>query len=174
MTRRYPSALTVSWKLVRGLIILNWVVGFLIFMLLVASLVAEQRVMAALGADPAESGPMLIDGMRRIMLIGILSVPLAHLLLTRLLAIVETVRGGDPFVAANAARLEVMAWALLGLELLHLTAGIVAALASTESAPLDIDWSFSVTRWLAVLLLFVLARVFDHGARMRADLEGTI
>jgi hypothetical protein len=26
----------------------------------------------------------------------------------------------------------------------------------------------------AVLLLFVLARVFDHGARMRGDLEGTI
>ena len=28
--------------------------------------------------------------------------------------------------------------------------------------------------WLAVLLLFVLARVFDQGARMRADLDGTV
>ena len=28
--------------------------------------------------------------------------------------------------------------------------------------------------WLAVLLLFVLARVFDHGARMREELEGTV
>jgi hypothetical protein len=31
-----------------------------------------------------------------------------------------------------------------------------------------------VTGWLAVLLLFVLARVFDYGTRMRDDLEGTV
>jgi len=33
---------------------------------------------------------------------------------------------------------------------------------------------FSFAPWLAVLLLFVLARVFAEGARMRADLEGTV
>jgi hypothetical protein len=31
-----------------------------------------------------------------------------------------------------------------------------------------------VTRWLAVLMLVVLARVFEQGARMREDLEGTV
>jgi hypothetical protein len=36
------------------------------------------------------------------------------------------------------------------------------------------DWSFSVTPWLAVLLLFVLAQVFGDGARMRDDLTGTV
>jgi hypothetical protein len=36
------------------------------------------------------------------------------------------------------------------------------------------NWTFSVTRWIAVLLLFVLARVFEQGARMREDLEGTV
>lgn len=60
------------------------------------------------------------------------------------------------------------------LELLHLAIGAIAAGASSQSQPLDIGWSFSPTRWIAVLLLFVLARVFDHGARMRADLEGTV
>jgi hypothetical protein len=45
---------------------------------------------------------------------------------------------------------------------------------STPSAPLDINWSFSLTRWIAVLLLFVLARVFEQGARMREELAGTI
>jgi hypothetical protein len=34
--------------------------------------------------------------------------------------------------------------------------------------------AFSFAPWLAVLLLFVLAGVFAHGARMRADLEGTV
>src|SRR5206468_11643579 len=68
---------------------------------------------------------------------------------------------GDPFVAGNAARLKTMAWALLGLELLHLAVGVLAigALSNTQ---VDLDWSFSVTPWLAVLLLFVLAQVFDE------------
>jgi hypothetical protein len=112
--------------------------------------------------------------MRLIMVIGVGSAPLTHILLTRLLAIVETVRLGDPFVADNAARLQTTAWALLGLEVLHLAVGAVAAVVSSESRPLDIDWNFSITGWLAVLLLFVLARIFDHGTRMRDDLEGTV
>jgi hypothetical protein len=33
---------------------------------------------------------------------------------------------------------------------------------------------FSVDGWLAVLLIFILARVFDAGTRMRADLDGTV
>ena len=39
---------------------------------------------------------------------------------------------------------------------------------------LDLDLGFSVTPWLAVLLLFVLARVFAEGTRMRSDLDGTV
>jgi hypothetical protein len=37
-----------------------------------------------------------------------------------------------------------------------------------------LDGGFSGTLWAAVLLLFVLARVFEEGSRMRADLEGTV
>jgi hypothetical protein len=112
--------------------------------------------------------------MRLIMVIGIGAVPLTHIVLTRLLAIVETVRLGDPFVAENAGRLQTIAWIVLGLELLHLAVGAIAAGVSTMAHPLDIDWNFSLTRWLAVLLLFVLARVFEHGTRMRDELEGTV
>jgi hypothetical protein len=157
---------------VRALIVVNLVVGTLILALFIASVIARDLVFAALGADVANA--RLIHGMRLIMVIGIGSAPLAHILLTRLLAIVETVRLGDPFVTGNAARLQTTAWALLGLELLHLAVGAIAAFASSESQPLDIDWNFSITAWLAVLLLFVLARVFDHGARMRDDLAGTV
>jgi len=116
----------------------------------------------------------MIRGMRLIMLAGIASVPIAHVILMRLLAIVDTVRAGDPFVVANAGRLQTIAWSVLGLELIHLLVGAIAASSASSAQPLDIKWSFSVTPWIAVLLLFVLARVFDHGARMRADLEGTV
>jgi hypothetical protein len=112
--------------------------------------------------------------MRLVMVIGIAAVPVTHVVLARLLAIVETVAGGDPFVTENAARLKAIAWAVLGLEVLHLAVGAVAAGVSTAQAPLDLGWGFSVTRWLAVLLLFVLARVFEQGSHMREDLAGTV
>ena len=172
MPRSFPSALNASRLAVRGLIVLNLMVGSVILLLFIASLIAGEQVFRALGADPGNV--RLIAGGRLIMVIGIGSVPLAHILLTRLLAIVETVRVGDPFVAGNAARLQTTAWALLGLELLHLVVGAVAAAVSTDAQPLDIGWEFSITGWLAVLLLFVLARVFDYGTRMRDDLEGTV
>jgi hypothetical protein len=158
----------------RALIAVNLVAGVLILALLVASLVATTWVMTALGLPPTSANGSLILGARSIMLIGIASVPLTHVVLSRLLAIVETVRAGDPFVAENAARLQRIAWSVLGLELLHVAVTSIAAAVSTDSTPIDIKWRLNVTRWLAVLLLFVLARVFEHGTRMRDDLEGTV
>jgi hypothetical protein len=172
MDRRDAGTLSLTRGFLRLLVALNLGMGILILILLIASLLAETWVMNALGVPPGDAG--MIRRGRLIMLLGIGAVPLAHLVLSRLLAIVETVRTGDPFVAGNAARLRGIAWAVLGLELLHLAVGAVAAAVSTEAAPLDVDWSFSPTRWLAVLLLFVLAGVFEQGARMRADLEGTV
>ena len=174
MTQTHPPSLTLSHRVIRIIIKLNVLLGVFIFALLVASIVAEDFVMRALDAKHGPGNESLVLGMRVIMVIGILSIPVTHIVLTRLLAIVNTVKGGDPFVAVNAARLQTMAWAILGLELMHLVVGAVAAMASSEEHPLDIDWNFSVTRWLAVLLLFVLARVFDQGARMREELEGTV
>jgi hypothetical protein len=112
--------------------------------------------------------------MRLIMVMGISSIPFAHVVLTRLLAIVDTVSVGDPFVRENAARLTIIARAVLGLEVTHLIVGLISSGAFSAGRAIDIDWEFSITRWLAVLLLFVLARVFEQGARMREDLEGTV
>jgi hypothetical protein len=157
----------------RALILGNLVFGGLVLALLIASLIAEDWVMRALGVRPDGSNATLFLWGRVVMAIGIGSVPFTYIVLTRLVAIVETVRLGDPFVAGNAARLKTMAWALLGLELLHL-AVVAVAVGPLSNTQLHLDWSFSVTRWLAVLLLFVLAQVFDDGARMRDDLKGTV
>jgi hypothetical protein len=174
MRRSYPDALPVTRRMLTILIRLNQLMGIGILALLVASLAAERTVMSALGTGPVVDNQGLILGMRLIMVLGITAVPVTHVVLARLLAIVGTVAGGDPFVAENAARLQAIAWAVLGLELLHLAVGAVAAAVSTEAAPIDVGWSFSVAPWLAVLLLFVLARVFEQGSRMREDLAGTV
>jgi Protein of unknown function (DUF2975) len=172
MTRSYPDTLALSRRVLRFLSVLNLLTGAFILVLLIASLVSEAWVMKALGAGQGSSTVFM--GMRLIMVIGLAGVPVVRLVLTRLLAIVDTVREGDPFVVANAVRLQQIAWAVLALELMHLAVGIIAAAVSTVSVPLNFGWGFSVTRWLAVLLLFVLARVFEQGARMRDELEGTV
>ena len=172
MTGTSSPALAASRTLLKVLIVLNWLFGAGILALLVASLLFPDQFLLALKIR-ADNVRMIVGG-RAIMVIGLASIPLAHVVLTRLLAIVETVRGGDAFVAENAARLQTCAWAVLAMELLHLLVGAIAAGVSSKAEPLDLDWSFSFTPWLAVLLLFVLARVFSEGARMREDLEGTV
>jgi hypothetical protein len=87
---------------------------------------------------------------------------------------VETVRAGDPFVAANASRLQAIAWALLALQLLSLVIGAIGNSVSTPAHPVNLDAGFSISGWLAVLLTFLLARVFAEGTLMREDLEGTV
>jgi hypothetical protein len=174
MTRSYPDTLGLSRKVLRLLIKLNLLMGVLILGLLVTSVVVEEPVMRALGAGSPEANAKLYLGMRLVAVIGLAAVPVVHFILTRILAIVDTVSVGDPFVTANAERLQKIAWAVLALELMHLAVGAIAAAVSTASAPFDIDWKFSPTRWVAVLLLFVLARVFEQGARMREELQGTV
>ena len=83
-------------------------------------------------------------------------------------------RLGDPFVAANADRLNVIGWILVALQFLSITIAAIGKMISTEAMPVHLDAGFSISGWLAVLLTFVLAQVFAEGARMRDDLEGTV
>jgi hypothetical protein len=174
MTKSYPDILALSRTVLRLVIKLNLLMGVLILALLLASLIWESFIMRALGVPPADSYPPLLIGLRLIMVIGICGVPVVHFVLTRLLAIVESVSIGNPFVHANAARLQVIAWALLALELMNIAVSAIGAKASSATVPLHFKYDFSLTAWLAVLLLFVLARVFEQGAHMREDLEGTV
>src|SRR5258707_2979658 len=164
MTKSYPDTLTLSRRVLRVLIKLNLLMGALILALLIASMIAESWVMRALGARPVPGNSMLFLGMRLIMVIGICSVPIANLVLTRLLAIVETVKVGNPFVMANAVRLKTIAWAILGLEVMHFTVGALVQVVSTAPAPLNISSGLSLTPWRTVLLLFVLAQCREQGA----------
>jgi hypothetical protein len=119
--------------------------------------------------DPAWLMPVL----RTWLVLALAMVAAVHVLLARLLAMVETVRSGDPFVPDNAARLQTIAWCALALQVLHLTFGVMAA--TLNAAGSNVDWKFSgLTGWLAVVLLFVLARVFEEGTQMREDLERMI
>ena len=167
-----PAALTISRISLRILIILNWVYCTAILTLLIASFTNGVSIMSALGIPP--SSGTLFRGAQAVALLGLVCVPFYYVILRRLLDMVDSVRAGDPFVSENASRLQTIAWALLGLQLLSLVIGAIARIVSTAAHPLRLDAGFSTSGWLAVLLLFVLARVFAEGARMRDELEGTV
>jgi hypothetical protein len=167
------AALPLAYVMLRILIVLNWLMGAAIIALLVA-LPNEQWIMSAFKLSPSPDAERLVMGLRAVAVLGLAVVPINHAVLKRLLAIVETVRGGDPFVAANAARLQTIAWALLVLQVLSVVIGTIGTSVSSAAHPVDLDAGFSINGWLAVLLTFLLARVFAEGTRMRDDLEGTV
>jgi hypothetical protein len=167
------AALPIAHVLLRILIVLNWLAGAAILALLLVT-PNEQWIMTAFKLSPSPEAERLVMGLRAIAVLGLAAIPLNLVVLKRLLAMVETVRSGDPFVAANAQRLQAIAWALLTLQLLSLVIAAIARAVSTPAHPLDLDAGFSVNGWLAVLLTFLLARVFAEGALMREDLEGTV
>jgi len=173
MPKSYSAALPIAYGMLKILVILNWLLGAAILVLLLV-MPNREWIMSAFDLPPSPEAERLIMGLRLVAMLGLVSIPLNHVVLTRLLAMVETVRVGDPFVAANARRLQAIAWVLLALQLVGGVIWLIGEAISTPAHPIDLDTSFSVNGWLAVLLTFVLARVFAEGARMRDDLEGTV
>ena len=171
---RHSTALPIAWIFLRILMLLNFLSGAAILALLTATVVAQDWTFRALGITPESGIPGMIIGLQAIAAMGVLAIVMNHGILRRLLAMVDTVRIGDPFVAANAYRLHAIAWLLLGLQLLSLAIAAIGKAISTEANPVHLDAGFSASGWLAVILTFVLARVFAEGTLMREDLDGTI
>lgn len=169
-----PDVLALTRQVLRGLVVLNALYALAIALLLVASLVIPDLLFRALVGLKGAASWELHAALRAVVVVGIAGAYVVHRVLRALQAIADTVRDGDPFVADNARRLQAIAWWVLAGEGLRLLVGAIAWYASRFVQPLQMHIGFSLAPWLTVLLLFVLARVFDEGARMRADLEGTV
>jgi hypothetical protein len=173
MSQSYSAALPIANVVLRILIVLNWLGGAAILALLLI-MPNAQWIMAAFKIAPSPDASRLVMGLRAVAVLGLVAIPINYLILKRLLAMVGTVRAGDPFVAANAARLQAIAWSLLAIQLLSIVIGAIGKAISSPAHPVHLDAGFSINGWLAVLLTFVLARVFAEGTLMREDLEGTV
>ena len=170
---KLSAALPIAHVVLRILIVLNWLGGAAILALLVV-MPNEEWIMAAFKISPSPDANRLVMGLRAVAVLGLATIPLNYVVLKRLLAIVGTVREGDPFVAANASRLQTIAWSLLALQLFSIVIGAIGKAVSTPAHPVHLDAGFSINGWLAVLLTFLLARVFAEGTLMREDLKGTV
>ncbi|HYG46329.1 MAG TPA: DUF2975 domain-containing protein [Allosphingosinicella sp.] len=172
MSDRYGQLLGVSRILLRIWRVLNIAVAAGFVLLLLASFVFEPSFREYYSRRPALDAEVIIPTLRAWVVLGMPMFAAVHVLISRLVAMVDTVRAGEPFVPENAARMKTIAWCLLGIQLFDLACGVFAGILSSAGAP--VEWSPSLSGWVAVLLLFVLARVFEEGARIRADLEAMV
>lgn len=108
---------------------------------------------------------------------------LGYRFLRELGGIIATVGEGDPFARSNADRLSRMGWLTVAGHVLGIIIGALAAWFAPYIAKLDgakghhsYDFGFGVGLGglLLTLILFILARVFREGAKMREELEGTV
>ena len=94
--------------------------------------------------------------------------------------IISSVREGEPFAFRNERRLNEMANQALGYQVLFGVALLVDAgdFNFMKFGPLaglfSTSGGLSLNSLVLALVLFVLARVFRHGAQMHDDLAGTI
>jgi Protein of unknown function (DUF2975) len=155
-----------------GINLLNWLFALGFALILALLLLAPGTVAPAFAKFGSHAALMRHAGAVTLV-IGIASVAAAHVILTRLTAMVDSVAAGRPFTLANADRLRTMAWALLAFQLLDLFYGVIAIRMSALTGRY-FGWGPGIGGWLAVLLLLVLARVFRQGAAMQDEVEATV
>ncbi|MDE1148612.1 MAG: DUF2975 domain-containing protein [Azospirillaceae bacterium] len=136
-------------------------------------LMAGQFTTLLLGDGAAIDLAERTAGLRWLLVLGIAMAVSTAVLLRTLGAMVATVSAGDPFIAANTDRLRCIGWALLVLQLLDIPGFLIRQSfpALGAAAP---EGGVSPGGWIAVLMVFVLVRIFAAGTAMRDDLEGTV
>lgn len=156
----------------RGLL---WFVGIVLILAIPYIIVADPSEVAELQLQISGAG-ISTDAKLVIASVGVIAMIILVLLerfLLQLQRLIESVGQGDPFAPINADRLARMAWLLLASQITAFIGMSIAAYhAISEEA--DFTGDFSIEGLFIVVLLFILARVFKHGAAMRDDLEGTV
>ena len=154
--------------------------GGVVTLAIPAVLVFQDKINAEIAEEfgaNAASFPLL--ALAGVLLCVAVLMAIGFVFLGKLRAIISSVGEGDPFVPENADRLTVMAWlALAGQVLVIPLSGLALFFAKwadeVDHEGITIDAGFDIEGILMVIVLFILARVFKHGAAMRDDLEGTV
>jgi hypothetical protein len=95
-------------------------------------------------------------------------------MMRKLLEIIGSVETGDPFIRANAIRLKAIGWLMIAVQIVGIPLAIAAGKLADLFGDSDTGLDLSISGILAILLVFILAGVFERGAEMREELEGTV
>jgi hypothetical protein len=165
--------LPIAAIMLRLMTILLWVALAAVAIAIPGILLNQAEVMRELAGQGLAGDPAtLLPRLMALLSGAAVVIGLAIAFFTLLHRIARTVQAGDPFIPDNADRLRLMAWLFLAMETGSVVLGIIARnlLPMTEKGGVNL----SVTSLVAILALFVLARVFEQGTQMRTEIEGTV
>ncbi|MDZ3832579.1 MAG: DUF2975 domain-containing protein [Sphingopyxis sp.] len=163
-----------SRRLIVTLNALNWLaLGLLMILLAVIMIRPDLPIDAIAQAKPTLDADKLLKLFRFALLLCVPVAIAAHAIFSRLVAMIDATRAGDTFADGHAQTLRSIGWWLLSIQVVDAAFGWISYQMSLASADLY-GWQPSLTAWLAILLLFILARIFEQGAAMRRELEQTV
>ena len=137
-----------------------------------AVLVLRDQVIAHLLEQGAPSEA--IWGVVVLLLLAVLATLLGFYFFRNLYRIIDTVAEGDPFVPINARRLSAMGWITVAGYVLAIPLNALSQWLESMSSHFHEEFGLSMAGILLAIVLFILARVFREGTRMREELEGTV
>lgn len=182
MTESSKDALLLSGKLLTKLLQgASALAGGIVFILIPVVVLVSNDMLPGLGGAN-KGGVIEASPVSAVALLTLFSLILAALFqfFGKLRAIIVSAGEGDPFTPENAKRLNEMAWLFLGVKILFVIVGGLRfhVVNLVDKGADNGTWpNFSIydlDAVLIVIVLFILARIFRHGAAMRADLKGTV
>jgi len=179
MTRikRDPLLAIAQVIIALGIVLMIFVAAMTLIGLGVLLTVRRAEIMAEIAAAGAPASVYWAVAVVLALLIGLFLAVMRFLL--ELSGIVKSVERGDPFEPENADRLSRMGWIAVAGYSTAIVIGSIAAwiksVAGEAGNYIDVDdVGLDGGGVLLILVLFILARVFRHGAAMREDLAGTV
>ena len=168
-----PRVLVLSRRLLTFLFWFAAAGGVAALVVLAAVSLAPGGVTVSSRLDPRVPREAALQAARIGALGSALTVVLLLPALRVLRRVVESAIAGDPFVPDNGRRLRQLAGLILGVDIVtHGMALWVVRALRIEGTPLNLPFSF--TGLLMVAMALVLAHIFEHGTRLRADVQGTV
>ena len=160
-------------------IVFQFLLGVGFFALLVAIpivLMSQEHIIDEMLPTATVGAGTVAAAIATVLFCGAITVAIGFFFMRVLRRIIASVGEGDPFIAENADRLQKMGWFAVAIELIKLPASALAVFIAQQvkQDTFTVDVELSITGLLIALVLFILARVFRHGAAMREDLEGTV
>jgi hypothetical protein len=123
---------------------------------------------------PGIDSSSLLPGLLSIFALGIVVLGLLWTMMRKLLTIIDSVEDGNPFIKANAVRLRAIGWMMVGVQIVGLPLATAAGNVADLFGENDVGYDLPINGILAILLVFILAGIFERGAEMREELEGTV
>jgi Protein of unknown function (DUF2975) len=163
----------------------RWLVYFIMALIAFAAVVLalvsvilpfhwDQAAVEILKEYPKLDTDALLPRLYVVFAFGIVILGLVWTMMNKLLAIINSVEHGDPFILENATRLRAIGWLMVAMQIVAFPLAFAARHTADLFGKHDVGLDFSLNGLLAILLVFILADVFKRGAEMREELEGTV